>query len=200
MAKCESASQCGLVDKHPDEKKELLEIGKKKQKLESELKSLSFDIQNKERATMQVATSFEAKVHDVLIRSNPEKYLTEHSRPKEGIVLSDSYILKKYYGTRGGTITKEELENECSMFAVIIESYNDKMKTEKIKSNNSVLKELEMSTGQFTATPWMRFNPFVPMFDGGFGYMSPIASPPLPVPNPPPPVATPPPPPDDERL
>ena len=94
MPECSSASICGQLDRHGNEKKEVQELGKRKLKAEGELKALKADLSVKQTLSKNVSQSFEARIHDALIRTNPGKYLTENNRPKEGVILADTYILK----------------------------------------------------------------------------------------------------------
>lgn len=139
MQACQSSAMCGIVDRHPSEKKELQELAKKKQKLEGELKAIASEISIKEKLSSDHNQSFEARIHDILIRTNPEKYLTSNCRPKEGIILADTYILKKYYG--GQNPNKQTIEKDSEIFQTIIKSYEEKMSVNKPK--NSVVKQLE---------------------------------------------------------
>lgn len=75
----------------------------------------------------------------MLIRTNPNKYLTESCRPKEGVVLADTYILKKYYGGRVPDV--ETLETESEIFQTIINSHEAEKMT--IRPKNRVIKEME---------------------------------------------------------
>ena len=110
MEECTSATICGQVDRHPSEKKELQELAKTKNKLEGEVKAIISEVNVKEKISNDIHESFESKIHDVLIISNPEKYITENNRPKEGIILADSYILKQFYG--GKNPDKATMEND----------------------------------------------------------------------------------------
>ena len=71
MPNCESAAVCGQLDKHPTEKKALQELGKKKQKAEGELKALRSEPSVKETVARDMSKSFEARIHELLIRTNP---------------------------------------------------------------------------------------------------------------------------------
>ena len=137
MPSCESAAMCGQLEKHPTEKKELQELGKKKQKVEGELKSLKSELSIKETVSNDMSRSFEAKIHDTLIRTNPNKYLTINNKPKEGIILADSFILKGYYHNKA----PENIEHESEIWQTIIKSHEENF-TCKVKKN-SVIKELE---------------------------------------------------------
>lgn len=123
-------------------KKELQEIAKRKLKAEGELKVLKSDLSIKTTLSKNVSQSFEARIHDVLIRTNPNKYLTESNRPKEGVVLADTYILKKYYGGRVPDVeTLETMETESEIFQTIINSH--KAEKTMTRHKNSVIKEME---------------------------------------------------------
>ncbi|MCG8046962.1 MAG: hypothetical protein N0E59_23025 [Candidatus Thiodiazotropha taylori] len=137
MPNCESAAVCGQLDKHPAEKKELQELGKRKQKAEVELKALRSELSVKETVSKDLSKSFEARIHDVLIRTNLGKYLTANNKPKEGIILADSYILKKYYSNK----MPDDLESESEIWQTIIKSHEDNFQAKLPK--NSVIKELE---------------------------------------------------------
>lgn len=73
MPECTSASICGQIERHSGEKKELQEIAKRKLKAEGELKVLKSDLSIKTTLSKNVSQSFEARIHDVLIRTNPNK-------------------------------------------------------------------------------------------------------------------------------
>ena len=188
MQPCESAGMCGIVDRHPDEKKQLSELGKKKQKLDGEIKAITSDLKIKEKISKDHNQSFESKIHDILIKTNPQKYLTVNRRPKEGIILADTYVIKKYYG--GKNPTKDALENDSDIFQTIIESHESKIGTTTPK--NSVMKQLEDQGIQ-----WPRQAAASSVSAFGFpqnymnwqmapvlppGYVGPIASPPPPYP------------------
>ena len=85
---------CGLIDRHPVQKKEIQVLAKRKSNIEGEIKAFTSELKVKEKVSLNVEQSFEAKIHDILIRTNPGKYLTDQRRPKEGIILADSYIKK----------------------------------------------------------------------------------------------------------
>ena len=107
---------------------------------------------------------------------------------KEGVILADSYIIKKYYG--GKNPTKDTLEKESEIFQTVIESYETKMGMNHTPKN-SVVKQLE---DQGIRWPMqnpgssMGFSPFNPqsyMNQWQFpqavlppGYAGPVASPP----------------------
>ena len=213
MQECPSASVCGNLDRHADEKKEVQEVGKRKLKAEGELKALKGDLSIKQTLSKNVSQSFEARIHDALIRTNPTKYLTENNRPKEGVILADTYILKKYYG--GRIPDSESVDSESELFQTIIQSHEEKTMTTRPK--NSVIKELEIrgvtwpNTMQNTPPlPYPFYNPPVwntqpAVFGQGQQFMfgmptaqhyptmpssdgrHPLASPPPP-PGPPPPI------------
>ena len=192
MDACASASICGVIEKHASEKKELSDLCKKKQKIESEVKALKNDLAVKKKVVSDVRQSFETKVHDILINSNPQKYLTTARRPKEGIVLADSYMLKKYYGITNKSVTISQLEQDSEMFKFIIEDHEEKMKTKTIAPKNVVQRQLEMQGVQIPTAPFPMFpNPYNPWF-------VPTPGPFMPPGSYPPPCASPPPPPEDE--
>lgn len=139
MEECESASVCGQIERHPAQKKELQELAKKKQKVEGELKAYQSELKVKEKISNDVEQSFEAKIHDILIRTNPGKYLTDQKRPKEGIILADSYVIKKYYD--GKNPDKMKLEQDSDIFQTVIKSYEDKRNLKQPK--NSVIKQYQ---------------------------------------------------------
>ena len=140
MQECSSASICGNLDRHADEKKEVQELGKRKLKAEGGLKALKADLSIKQTLSKNVSQSFEARIHDALIRTNPQKYLTENNRPKEGVILADTYILKKYYG--GRIPDNESVDAESELFQTIIQSHEEKTMTTRPK--NSVINELQI--------------------------------------------------------
>ncbi|XP_045207107.1 uncharacterized protein LOC123559398 [Mercenaria mercenaria] len=217
MDECTTARNCGNIDRHAAEKRELTELGKQKQKLEGELNALKSELQIKEALNNDVMTSFEAKIHDILIRTNPEKYLSENRRPKEGVILADSYILKKFYGN--SAVDKATMERDCDIFQTIIQSHEEKMNVKRPK--NSVVNELERreiswpgstnvnEQSMQTLHQGYYYGPSYPMapwfaaFQSGCTAMTspmhpsvsasiapPVASPPLPVGSPPPPVGS----------
>lgn len=138
---CESAVICGEIDKHPSEKKELSELAKKKQAVEIELKTLKTELEVKNKVKSEVQNSFESKIHDELINSNPGKYLTEQGKPKEGIIKADTYILKRYY--QGNF--PQDLRMESQIWKTVISSYEEKMNINPPK--NCVQRELERRGG-----------------------------------------------------
>lgn len=138
MPTCESAAVCGQLDKHPAEKKELQDLGKRKQKAEGELKAMRSELAVKETVSKDMSKSFEARIHDVLIRTNPNKYLTANNKPKEGIILADSYILKRYYNSK----VPDNVERESDIWQTVIKSHEDNFQVNKMPKN-SVIRELE---------------------------------------------------------
>lgn len=88
-----------------------------------------------------VEQSFEAKIHDILIRTNPEKYLLDQRCPKESLILADSYIIKEYYGGPPPPPDKMKLENNSDIFQTIIKSYEGKRNLRQPK--NSVNKQYQ---------------------------------------------------------
>ena len=97
MPICESAAVCGQLDKHPTEK-ELQELGKKKQKAKGGLKIRIIRKRNCKIFRKETVKSFEACIHDILIRINANKYLTGNNKSQERIILAD--ILKRYYNNK----------------------------------------------------------------------------------------------------
>ena len=138
MPNCETAAVCGQLDKHPAEKKELQDLGKRKLKAEGELKALRSELAVKETVSKDMSKSFEARIHDILIRTNPNKYLTAKNKPKEGIILADSYILKRYYNSK----VPDNVERESDIWQTVIKSHEDNFEVNKMPKN-SVIKELE---------------------------------------------------------
>ena len=139
MVECSSAKICGLVDRHPSEQKTLQDLGKRKQKVEGELAALKSELQVKKSISEGVLQSFESKLHDILIRTNPEKYLTINRRPKEDVILADSYIIKKYYGSQN--VDKETMERDSEMYQTIIKSTEERFNVQREK--NSIIVELQ---------------------------------------------------------
>lgn len=192
MSVCESAAICGILDKHPNEKKELLELSKLKAKAECELKTLSNELAVKKKTATEVKKSFEMKIHDILIKSNPGKYLTAMRRPKEGVILADTYVLKKYYGSSNPS--KAELEKDSDIFKTVIDSYEEKLK--KSPPKNCVQMQLAMQGVQMpTGGIQLPMYPFSPpmWFPSQQGLFAPMPG------SFPPPCASPPPPPDDQN-
>ena len=209
MEACQSAAVCGLIDRHPAQKKELQELAKKKQRIEGELKAFTSELKVKEKVSSNIEQSFEAKIHDILIRTNPNKYLTDQRRPKEGIILADSYIIKKYYDKQNPD--KAKLERDSDIFQTIIKSFEEKR---NVVPKNSVIKQYEehgikwptnnseisrpAPVGQMFAYPgqygWSTNNycPSFPTFSMPFqqpfytphsGSLTPVATPPPPPPE-----------------
>lgn len=141
LEQCESAQICGEIDKHSNEKKELTDLAKKKQQAENELKMLKTELDVKDKIIKEVACSFEAKIHDALINTNPDRYLTTNGRPKEGIIKADTYIIRKYYDGK----VPQDIEEESNMWQTIIKSYEERMNVKPPK--NSVQRELERRGG-----------------------------------------------------
>ncbi|XP_053403747.1 uncharacterized protein LOC123524212 [Mercenaria mercenaria] len=150
MDECISSSVCGLIERHPAEKKEVQELSKKKQKIEGELKTLKCELKMKEKISAEATSSFEAKIHDILIRTNPAKYLTNNRRPKEGVILADSYILKQYYGSKNPS--KDDLERDSDIFQTVVRSYEEKVNKRSNKPKNSVAKQLDIQLNTNTCS------------------------------------------------
>ena len=72
---CEDVRVCGEVDLHPESKKELSNIGIKRQRIQGELEALRAELDAKKKAYRETHNTFEGKVQPFLIRSNPDKYL-----------------------------------------------------------------------------------------------------------------------------
>lgn len=208
MPVCETAAVCGQLEKHPTEKRELQELGKKKQKAEGELKALKSELLAKEVVSNDMSKSFEARIHDTLVRTNPNKYLTSNNKPKEGIILADSYILKKYYG--GKIPDFDDIQHESEIWQTIIKSREESYQVGAKVPKNSVIKELEnrgvdwpcsnvsrpdiMQAANYNQMNWYASPPFTAPYMYGFSgyYQSPgstglatraIASPPPPPPD-----------------
>ena len=113
MQPCESAAMCGIVDRHHDEKKHLQELGKKKQRLEGELKAITSELKIKEKISKDHNQSFESKIHDILIKTNPNKYLTVNRRPYTPIPLDGVSATTRNFGqndTKRGRNAKSAAE------------------------------------------------------------------------------------------
>ena len=65
-----------------------MSLRKRNMGIEGELKALASELKVNEKVSSNIEQSFEAKIQDILIRTNPHKYLTDQRRPKEGIILA----------------------------------------------------------------------------------------------------------------
>ena len=101
-----------------------MSLRKRNMGIEGELKALTSELKVKEKVSSNIEQSFEAKIQDNLIRTNPNKYLTDQRRPKLGIILADSYIIKKYYDKQNPY--KAKLERDSDIFQTVIKSFEEK--------------------------------------------------------------------------
>lgn len=85
--------------------------------------TLKSELQTRKKASTCIKLSFEIKLHDILINTNPAKY-----RPKKGVIYVETYIFKKYYGNINPS--KSMLEKDADMFQTIIKPYEEKLKTD----------------------------------------------------------------------
>ena len=94
---CEDIRQCGELDYHPEQKTEINELIKKQQNAERDLKALEIELKVKQEALSSTNKTFERRIRDYVINSNPEKYLLNGVGP--GVIniklQADIAILKK---------------------------------------------------------------------------------------------------------
>jgi hypothetical protein len=145
---CTSVLICGEVDVHPDSKKELTELAGLKNKIEGEVKKLKSEVEVKQRVKTQMLTTFENKIHDDLIRSNPNKYLIDGGPAyKKRILDADKAILRKYYKAKA----PDNLEIASVTWQAIIDAETEKWSTgqrKPIQPRNPVLEMMKAMTSQ----------------------------------------------------
>lgn len=99
FGQCLSAQYCNLLEKHPDEKKNLENMKKQLKVEEGKLARLEEELQEKAVAAASVQNRFSYKVRDMLIDNCPERYLitTKDGRSVENwhAINRDSKKLEK---------------------------------------------------------------------------------------------------------
>ena len=117
---CEDIRQCGELDYHPEQKKNEINEYKKQQNVERDMKALEIELKVKKGALTSASKTFERRVRDSVINSNPEKNLLNGVGP--GIVniklQADIAILKRHYNNK----VPEDLARESRYFNGIIDS------------------------------------------------------------------------------
>ena len=98
--KCVLGSKlCGKTEKHPDEKSYLNLLKKEEREVRKEMNKLEKEIIVKRQTAKSVRSRFLYKVRDMLIQSNPEKYLSRSSagqRVENHLLINrDARILEK---------------------------------------------------------------------------------------------------------
>lgn len=177
---CEDIRQCGELDYHPEQKAEINDLVKKQNIVERDIKSLEVELKVKKDAQCSSAKTFERRIRDFVINSNPEKYLINGGPGTMNVILqADIAILKRHYHNR----IPENLKDESRYFTTIIAS-QDSQRAPRTTPENPVQAKLESNaiypvrfpppTATVTSPPeqWVR---------------SPHPPPPLPPPPPPPP-------------
>lgn len=100
---CSSAKYCGNIDKHPDEKQVLKEKNKKLSEEQKSLKSMKEELENRQRASENVAQRYAVRVRETLTESDPDKY-TRYVGGKMiedwRLINKDSKILEKHFKSK----------------------------------------------------------------------------------------------------
>lgn len=177
---CDDIRQCGELDYHPEQKSEINELVKRQNSVERDIKSLEIELKVKKEAQCSTAKTFERRIRDYVINSNPEKYLINGGPGIINVKLqADIAILKRHYHNK----IPENLENESRYFTTIIAS-QDSQRAPRMTPKNPIQAKLESNaiypvrfpppTATVTSPPdqWIR---------------SPQPQPPPPPPPPPPP-------------
>lgn len=161
---CQGPESCSDVDKHPNEKKMLLESSADCRAKESEIQKIERDIANKKIAITETQTSFKYRVMSTLINTNINKYTfstTAGRALRQTTINNDVYILEKHYKGKVPVDLKDAAKN----FQSIINDFNGKHTDQqgsrgsrnpmqKILENHNV--EFPLFTPRVTTTPTMR--------------------------------------------
>ena len=99
---CTSSKLCGKTEKNPDEKSYLNLFKKEEREVRKEMNKLEKEIIVKRQTAESLRSRFVHKVRDMLIQSNPEKYLSRSSaeqRVENDLLINrDARILEKKCG------------------------------------------------------------------------------------------------------
>ncbi len=120
-ATCESAKQCGQLEKkfHPDEKKHYDSQKAKLKQLKRDAQNLEDEMAKYKEATNAVARSFPEAIKSTLLESNPERYSVDTLmgvRPKMTDLVEDTAILQTYFKNK----VPDNLEHMGETFQNII--------------------------------------------------------------------------------
>jgi hypothetical protein len=120
---CLGPGNCGDLDKHPHEKKLVMEAATEVRNKEKEIDKLERDIDNKRKAVMEVQRSFKHKILSALVNTDVDKYTfyTNKGRVlKLAVINNDVHILDKHYGGR----VPKYLDTAKLQFPGIIAKFN----------------------------------------------------------------------------
>ena len=124
--KCDSAAECGEIDVHPSQKRELSELASLKNKSDGDYLKLKHEFETKKKIYTDMTQTFEARIHTYLINSNPSKYLIGSVGPnyKKRVVDADKAILRKHYNGK----VPSNLYLDSQSWQAIIDAYKEKFK------------------------------------------------------------------------
>lgn len=152
LPKCQSAQQCGDIQKHAEEKQEITKAGDLVKSLERDIKSKITIIESKQKLKDSVSGTFDEGIRCALINSNKSKYLFKNSQnifvPKTAIIQIDSAILARHYNNK----IPEGLQLHSEFFQEIIDNFNDKSKSTNVHAVNPIKRKLEHLGIQFPSS------------------------------------------------
>lgn len=114
---CSSSIFCKNVDKHPEDKQAIKELNKRFGEERKRLSSMKEELKNRENACESVKNRYVNRVKEILIASDPEKYITEidgKSIENWRIINKDSKILEREF--KGKIPTPEEAREAILSF------------------------------------------------------------------------------------
>jgi hypothetical protein len=149
---CTNVVICGELDVHPESKKELVELASLKNKADGELKKFKSEVEVKQKIKNQMLMTFENKIHEQLIRTNPEKYLIGGvGQAKKRVLDADKAILRKYYNGKA----PEHLDVASITWQALIDAEMEKWNVGQRKPQpprNPVLEMMTAASAGVTTT------------------------------------------------
>ena len=131
--KCDSSYVCGMLSKHPDEKKQFDERKRSIFALETSLKKLQQELASRQTAFHRVKNSVDMNIENMLIEEYPEDYMVDGTR--NWLKLQKDVALCKKHIRNSSDLTRNKIKNIIGEISVIsmpprMDSlFNDKPKT-----------------------------------------------------------------------
>ena len=95
--KCESAFTCGDLEKHKDEKDQLIRLQQGLNTEKQKLKKLELQLKSKKESRTKTVISFNSRMRNRLVESNHAKYLSKDGKEKWRVINMDLSLLDQHF-------------------------------------------------------------------------------------------------------
>ena len=143
---CEGPENCNDIDRHPPEKKQLIDAFAHLKNKEKQLENLKEEFKSKEAAIKQSQSSFKYQIQSALINSNLDKYTfrTRNGRAlRQTAINNDVHILEKHYKNK----VPKNLRSEKKKFQNIIDDFNKQFNINKQSNQEKDYKSCKTTDG-----------------------------------------------------